>query len=547
MWDTSNDRTEVATTARPAEPSAGLSAGSEALHDAYPRDASQPVDPDLPVGTRLGERYEIIGKLGQGGMGIVYAARNTNVEHIRYAIKTLLPGRPQADADHFLQEARRASKIRSPHVVQILDFGTDTATGLIYMVMEHLGEDLEKYTARRGGTLPPEQAIDFCAQVCEGIAAAHDGNVVHRDIKPLNCLLRVDGGRATVVVTDFGIARDIHGVLRAQDVASAPSSVWTAVGTPGYIAPEIWLRESRADQRVDVYGVGAMLFKLLTGRPPPLAPRIDELRQAGVPETLVPALSTALARDPNDRFPSMRALQAALLALQPAATAVPVAVAPAPARPARPIGLLVSAAVLGLTALALLVVQLWRKAEPPPVKQTVAPDTNPSRRPDTNKRAEKPPDSKPPDSGSPTSPPPEPETPKAAPDTADNVPPTKPERVGDVTMTTKPKPLPTFSDRKTQLTADLKRFCADEGGVLACRSKLKLKREGKFSKDPLETKLSFEFAPGSSRATLESPDSRLDLSVETEFKRCVEAKLASPKWRPDATRDGGTIACPVAL
>lgn len=533
MWDASNDRTEVATTARPAEASAGLSAGSDALRDAYPRGASQPADPGLSAGARLGERYEIIGRLGQGGMGVVYAARNTNVEHIRYAIKTLLPGRPQADADHFLQEARRASKIRSPHVVQILDFGTDTATGLIYMVMEHLGEDLEKYTARSGGTLPPEQAIDFCAQVCEGIAAAHDGNVVHRDIKPLNCLLRVDSGRETVVVTDFGIARDIHGALLTQDVAaSAPNSVWTAVGTPGYVAPEIWLRESKADHRVDVYGVGAMLFKLLTGHPPPLAPRLDELRQAGIPEKLVPVLSTALARDPGDRFPSMRALRAALLNLQQlAAIPVPVPVAPPLARPARPLGILASATVLGVVVFALLAARPWRKDEPPPqAEQAVATATNTPEQPKSEMQTLRP-DPQLPEPVPPTPPNPESETKQADPNLSEQVEPTK-------AISPKPR-LPAFASAKVKLADDLTRFCNDPNGAQACKGRLKNKLKG------VDTELDFALTPGASTVELSSSDRRLE--GETEFKRCVKAKLAASKWKPSPTRDGGAVSCPISL
>lgn len=526
MSDVSNERAEVATTALPAQASAGLSAESEALHDAYPRDS---VDPGLSVGARLGERYEIIGRLGQGGMGVVYAARNTNVEHIRYAIKTLLPGGPQADAHHFLQEARRASKIRSPHVVQILDFGTDAATGLIYMVMEHLGEDLEKYATRHGGTLPPELAIDFCAQVCEGIATAHEGGVVHRDIKPLNCLLRVDGPHETVVVTDFGIAREIHGARRAQDGASAPNSVWTAVGTPGYVAPEIWLRESKADHRVDVYGVGAMLFKLLTGRPPPLVPRLDELRQAGVPETIVPVLSSALARDPTDRFPSMRALRAALLALQPASVApiAPIApIAPAPTSPKPPIGLMVSAAVLGVAAFALLATQMWHTEEsPPPIVQTVTP---PPPTPEPRELAKQPDEATEPESA--TLPPTEPET-------------KQPDSINKDDGTKRPnttkKALKAFADLKALLTTHIARFCNAQDGAQACKKQLKKKR------DAFDTKLQFDLAAGSSRVTVGSPDGRL--ADEKDFKSCVKTRLTLSKWRPPLTRDGGTVTCPISL
>lgn len=541
MWDdASNDWTEVAATGKPVEPSAGPSSGSDALHAAYPSAPLNSASQGLPVGTRLGERYEIIGRLGQGGMGVVYAARNTNVEHIRYAIKTLLPGQSKFDADHFLQEAKRASKIRSPHVVQILDFGTDAATGLIYMVMEHLGEDLDKYAVRHGGRLPPEQALDFCAQVCDGIGAAHEGNVVHRDIKPLNCLLRTDAGRQTVVVTDFGIARDVHGTLLAQDHGtSAPSSMWTAVGTPGYVAPEIWLREAKADHRVDVYGVGAMLFKLLTGRPPPLAPRHDEIRQPNIPESLVPVLSMALARAPKDRYPTMRALRAALLAqLQASVTSVP-------SRPARPIGLMVSAGVLGSVAIALLAVTMWPPNKPLPVmaETGLEPAASPEPADDLVPTALTP-NPAPPSKAQPR---PSDPNPAESTDTGDSPKPGSEVRGMALPTATRPKPLALFAEKKAETTDRLKRFCADERGPLSCKAKLKLKHEGKFRNNPLETRLYFRFRAGSPRATLESYDSRLDLAAESEFKSCVERLLDAPKWRSGPTRDGGTIECPVAL
>lgn len=537
--DPSHVPTEIATTVHPigATVSPPLSGSDAALAEGYK--AHLPGEPSalaLPVGARLGERYEIIGKLGQGGMGVVYEARNTNVEHIRYAIKTLLPGRPTGDTVHFLQEAKRASKVRSPHVVQIFDFGTDAATGLVYMVMDYIGEDLEKYTVHRGGTLQPAQAIEFCAQTCEALAAAHDEGLVHRDIKPHNCLLRVESGRETVVVSDFGVAREFHPVLLTQD-ASGANSAWTAVGTPGYVAPEIWLREGKADHRVDIYGVGAMLFKLLVGRPPPLAPRPKELRESGIPDVLLPILSTAMARAPKDRYPSAKAMQAALRAVLPSFGAPTV-----PKTSRRGVSkLILSTVVLAVAAVAVLgalyLKLSGRQTEPPvstePKTQLLIADA-PTPLPEPRDAA--------------------PESTAISDDTreaslATITPPpvnTSPPDSKDPAVKPRP-PLPTFPEKEADLAKTLKAFCSSKHGVLACTDKLALKKSGRYEKAPLEIKLWFRFGAKSHLPTLESRDARLDLTREIAFKRCVESRLRIPPWRLPATRGGGELSCPVAL
>ena len=530
--------TEIATTGLvpevPGSPGP-ISDGSPGRAYREVRAASDP-SPELAEGARLGERYEIVRKLGQGGMGVVYEARNTNVEHIRYAIKTLLPGKATADTTHFLQEARRASRVRSPHVVQIFDFGTDSSSDLTYMVMDYIGEDVEAYVRRHGGTLPAALAVELCIQVCEALIAAHAEKLVHRDIKPLNCLLRTEGDRVIVVVTDFGIARDILGTVLQTDGLEADQSAWTAVGTPGYIASEVWLREAGADHRVDIYSVGAMLFRMLTGKPPPLAPTADELR-ASVPASLLPVVTRALARLPRDRYPSARALQSAL---RDASAAL---AAPAPASVAPPAHrwMVLSTVMVALAAVSLVVTLLVRSGDARPVASAAPADTPaaPAPRPAVATPPVRPPaDVIPPTDGA---------IAKAAMDSI-LAPTDEP-----VTRDTKAAPLapkaprntrlPAFSEKRAAFHAALQTACKQLG---PCAVHLALKKAGEFKDDTLETILHFKFGAGATHPAVESRDRRLDLGKEGAYKRCVESRMRSVK-KFSATLDGGELSCPVAL
>lgn len=565
MSDQGNLQTEIATTGRsPGNPEPLLSGSDVGLGAAY-REAlpSAPTPaPELAKGTRLGERYEIIGTLGRGGMGVVYEACNTNVEHIRYAIKTLIPGRPQADAEHFIEEARRASKVRSPHIVKIFDFSTDTATGLTYMVMDYIGEDLDKYIRRHGNTLPAAKAVDFCIQVCDALAAAHAEKVVHRDIKPLNCLLRVDSGHETIVVTDFGIARDILGAAASAEGGTGQDSAWTTVGTPGYIAPEVWLREGRADHRVDIYSVGAMLFRILTGKVPPLAPRAEELQTSEIPAALQGVLRTALARAPRDRYSSARAMQSALREALPALQERALS---SPRRLSRPVlsSMLLVMLVILIIAFAAVLKSLLRGDDPAPIAIVTSDGVTVPAVVDV------------PPGGSALTMVPAPGamapgSNDAVTDTTGVASPTG--EVADQPIVAKdapkkdaskrdtkavPKkdtkppvllPLPLFAATRADLAKSLAEFCRSPDGVQACVSKLELKKSDKYKADKLVTKLYFDFAPGAQLPSLRSKEPRLDLKTEAEFAACVESKLWT--WgqsRLVATVDGGQVSCPVVL
>ncbi len=198
--------------------------------------------------------------LGRGGMGAVYAARQTSLDR-NVALK-LLPAelsRDAAAAERFRREARALAKLNHPNIVAIHDFG-ETAGGSFFFVMEHVeGTDLHQLI--RDGNLPLAMALDVVRQVCDALEFAHSRGIVHRDIKPANILVDANG---RVKVSDFGLA------ILLTDPSSEPSPTMThsVVGTPEYIAPEQRRGDGQVDHRADIYSLGVMLYEMLTGTLP---------------------------------------------------------------------------------------------------------------------------------------------------------------------------------------------------------------------------------------------------------------------------------------
>ena len=208
---------------------------------------------DLPV---LGGRYKVIRPLGAGGMAHVYQGLDLNLQR-EVALKVLREDLIEDPAfrDRFLQEARAAANLLHPNIVTIYDFGQD-ATGY-FMVMEYVqGTDL-KTLLRRRGRLPVEQAIDLGIQICAGAGYAHRAGLVHCDLKPQNILVSPEG-RAKI--TDFGIARALASIHPDE----SSEVVW---GSPQYFAPE-QAAGGPPSPSSDVYGIGVMLFEMLTARLP---------------------------------------------------------------------------------------------------------------------------------------------------------------------------------------------------------------------------------------------------------------------------------------
>jgi serine/threonine-protein kinase len=223
--------------------------------------------PGVPQpGHVIAGKYVVERLLGVGGMGVVVAARHVDLDE-RVAIKMLLPNvPPQADTvARFVREARAAIKIRSEHVVRVLDVGR-LETGLPFIVMEYLdGADLGQHVDS-SGPLPVDDAVDYVLQACEAIAAAHALGIVHRDLKPANLFLtKAADGEPCVKVLDFGISK-----VAATDAGPGTglTSTATIMGTPCFMSPE-QLRSTRdVDGRTDIWSIGAILFALLTGVPP---------------------------------------------------------------------------------------------------------------------------------------------------------------------------------------------------------------------------------------------------------------------------------------
>jgi serine/threonine protein kinase/tetratricopeptide (TPR) repeat protein len=209
----------------------------------------------LEPGHVLGGRYEILGLLGQGGMGAVYKARDREVER-EVALKVIRPelaGHPEVMA-RFKQELILARQVTHKNVVRIFDLGE--AEGAKFISMEYIdGRDLRSVLGERG-KLPPEEAVGIIEQICQGLDAAHSEGVIHRDLKPQNIILDKHG---RVAVMDFGIARsqELRGLTQTGDL----------VGTPEYMSPE-QAKGEEIDSRSDLFSLGIIFYELLTGKSP---------------------------------------------------------------------------------------------------------------------------------------------------------------------------------------------------------------------------------------------------------------------------------------
>lgn len=235
--------------------------------EACPRDGGElaPWAEDPLIGQVLGDRYQIVEPLGQGGMGSVYLAERLPDE-LEVAIKIIRPEHLRNAKIHerFLREVRHTSSIHSAHVVQIYDSGM-SAEGRAYMVMERLdGESLTE-RLRHPPPLGPSEALFIARDVGRALAAAHAAGVIHRDLKPDNIILCKDG---TVKVVDFGIAKALEKGPR-QNRVSEPSltEAHRVVGTPVYMAPEV-ISKTGLYPASDLYALGVILYEMLVGEPP---------------------------------------------------------------------------------------------------------------------------------------------------------------------------------------------------------------------------------------------------------------------------------------
>ncbi len=221
------------------------------------------------VGQTLDGRYHIERKIGEGGMGVVYAARHLIIER-PLAVKVLKRevARDQSTIKRFVQEAKAASRIGHPHIVDVTDFGT-TPDGLTYSVMEYVDGSTLSSAIKLSAPLPLERILPIAAQIAQALGAAHAKGIVHRDLKPENIfLINRDGRRDFVKIVDFGIAKVTPIDSNAPAEGPRLTRAGAVFGTPEYMAPEQAAGRSDTDGRVDVYALGTIMYEMLTGRVP---------------------------------------------------------------------------------------------------------------------------------------------------------------------------------------------------------------------------------------------------------------------------------------
>ena len=311
-------------------------------HDGMKLRLSRPEGDDPMIGRVLDGRWIIEKAIGAGGMGAVYLGHQRSVDR-QVAIKTLRANLSETDdfVDRFFREARIATTINHPHSVTILDFGQDE-DGTLYLAMEYLVGTLLSERIKEGD-LTFEEILRIGVQIASALSAAHDANIVHRDLKPDNIfLLDIPGGGTFVKVLDFGIAK----VLGAETQVTRTGQVF---GTPQYMSPE-QCQGHEVDGRADLYSLGCILYELVGGRPPfsaetPMAilmahvvNEIPPLRQQReLPEALERAITSLLAKDPNDRPADASAARALFEALLAELNPEVLAGTPGPADPDAPV------------------------------------------------------------------------------------------------------------------------------------------------------------------------------------------------------------------
>ncbi|MCB9595873.1 MAG: protein kinase [Sandaracinaceae bacterium] len=277
-------------------------------------------EPDPLVGRVLDGRYRIERLLGGGGMGRVYDAVQVDLGR-RVAVKMLIPelAKNPSILERFRREALAAAVLGHPHIVEVTDLVLPS-DGPPFLVMEHLVGEALVDVLTRDGMLTVPRALRITIQLLDALQAAHDAGIVHRDLKPANVfLVALAGGDEMVKLLDFGVAK-----LRETPGARKLTAVGEMVGTPRFAAPE-QLKGGTVDARTDIYGAGVLLYGMLTGKPPFAGPDMDLIRAVleetpmdprvvnpAVDPVLASIVARAMAKNPDDRFESARAMMDAL-------------------------------------------------------------------------------------------------------------------------------------------------------------------------------------------------------------------------------------------
>lgn len=330
------------------------------------RSSDAPSDPF--VGMLINDRYRVEARIGHGGMGVVYASRHITIDRA-VAIKILryeFCGN-ESLVERFMREAKAASKIDHPNIVNVTDFGK-LEDGHVYFVMEYLaGVTLADELKRLRGPLGNARLYDLTLQMCQALSAAHAEDIVHRDLKPENIFI-INPSNATsldvqdghrydfVKLLDFGIAK------MSRDTSTRLTRAGTVFGTPQYMAPE-QAKGVDGDLRADIYSLGCIIYEMATGQVPfasdtymgtltkqmyeqPVAPR--ELRpDLDIPAPVERIILKAMAKDPEDRFASMTELATAIIAAEAGDQSIVVEVPIAKPPPAEAPGPLIQLPSLG--------------------------------------------------------------------------------------------------------------------------------------------------------------------------------------------------------
>lgn len=273
------------------------------------------------IGRVLGGRYEILGRLGSGGMSVVYRAKCAYLER-EVAVK-ILRERYADDTEflqHFRREARAAARLTHPNIVNVYDVGEDPDRGQYYIIMECVSGKSLKDLILQEGPLETNRAVDIACRILSALSCAHEGGVIHRDIKPDNVI--IDDASGAVKVTDFGIAR-------ARGTGTLVPTTDKVMGSVRYMSPE-QARGRHTDVRADIYSVGVVLYEMLTGRVPydaetdvaialehiqgrPLPP--STVREE-VPVQLDEIIACAMSKDPVRRYENARDMRQDLIAIK---------------------------------------------------------------------------------------------------------------------------------------------------------------------------------------------------------------------------------------
>lgn len=263
-------------------------------------------------------RYEILGELGSGGMGVVYRAKHRQLGR-ETALKVLRSDRHnKEDGLRFDREARLAASLSNPHSVMIYDYGR-SEEGEAFCVMEFLrGLTLQEVVARSGHQ-PIGRVLTIISQICDALAEAHGMNLQHRDIKPQNVMLSLDASVGDwAVVFDYGLAKPLDPETGVYQTAE---TIWA--GTPMYMAPERFREPAVMDPRSDIYSVGCVIYYLLSGRPPFIECDPESLfaliiseqpisigihRGEEVPGEITDLVNKCMAKNAGERFANIKEL-----------------------------------------------------------------------------------------------------------------------------------------------------------------------------------------------------------------------------------------------